>query len=189
MNPQVQQAVLELYEDLVRRFRQEQQSLPGSRIQDDWDSPCITHRDANSGLTYWQPVPRQDETPLNEVARGLEVSIHPDLLAYYGCLWADGIRVDSPWGEIGLIQVWNPEDLEQLKENQLGHAFMRLKKRLPLSFFIGVQRDDYIISLDNERGVVLRERLGRRADQAIANSLVEFLEQLTPNLKPYDEFQ
>lgn len=189
MNKDVQQALRDLYQRYVERFRSERDSLPFSPWQEDWDSPCIQQVDHQQERTYWLPVNREEEQPLPEVEKGLEVAIHSDVATFFGSLWADGIRVDSPWGEIGLIQVWNPQDLEMLKENQLGHAFMRLKQRSPLSFFIGVQRNEKVISVDNERGLVMREQPGhRRKDEVLCDSLTDFLRQLRPNLEPYSEF-
>ncbi len=189
MNKDVLQALRALYQDYVQRFQSQYGSLPFSPWQEDWESPSIQQVDRQQERIYWLPTEREDENPLPEVEKGLEVAVHRDLLTFYGSLWADGIRVDSPWGEIGLIQVWNPQDLEQLKANQLGHAFVRLKQRSPLSFFIGVQQDEKVISLDNERGVILREQPGRRRkDEVLCDSLADFLRQLQPNLKPYAEF-
>ncbi len=189
MNKGVQLALRNLYQDYVQQFQAQHGSLPFSPWQEDWDSPCIQQVDRHQERTYWLPAEREDEQPLPEVEKGLEIAVHPDIRTFYGSLWADGIRVDSPWGEIGLIQVWNPEDLELLKQNQLGHAFVRLKQRSPLSFFIGIQQDEKVISIDNDRGVVQREQPGRRRkDEVLCDSLENFLRQLRPNLRPYGEF-
>lgn len=187
MHSDTKEALNNLFERFLERYRREQDSLPYSRYQEDWESACIVRTDSDLERIYWRPLPRQESHPLPELERGLETRLHPDLLTYYGSFWADGIRVDSPWGEIGLIQVWNDEDLEHLKENLLGHAFSRLKRRRPLTFFIGVQSDERIISIDNDSGAILRERPGRGRDEVLCDSLRDFLRQLHPNLKPYDE--
>src|SRR5690606_40379994 len=95
------------YHNFVQQFQAQYDSLPFSPWQEDWVSPCIQQVNQKQERIYWLPTEREDEQPLPEVEKSLEVAVHPDTCTFYGSLWADGIRVDSPWGEIGLIQVWN----------------------------------------------------------------------------------
>lgn len=117
----------------------------------------------------------------------LGVKFHPDITSFYSHYWSDGIVVSHDSGEMSLIQIWNAEDEEMLKQNLLGHAFAKQKNRLPLTLFIGCTYHDEVIAIDNNSGHVVLEKAGFAAHETIANSVSEFLGQLTPTLKPYNE--
>lgn len=163
-------------------------SLPKTEYDDNWLSECIVDaRPDKSGLVEWKPTIRTPENIFSDMENALGVKFHPDIICFYSHFWSDGIIVSHESGEMSLIQIWNSEDEDMLKQNLLGHAFAKQKNRLPLTLFIGCTYADEIIAIDNNSGHVVLEKAGFAAHQTIANSVSEFLDQLTPTLKPYNE--
>ncbi|MBU6955121.1 SecY-interacting protein [Hahella sp. HN01] len=149
------------------------------------DSPCVEQVDEEAGVFYWTPKPHMDFTLFDGLEQGLEVAIHPSITAFYGSYWSDGLWCSSPFGEVSLIQLWNEEDMETLRENLLGHAFQKSKRRQGLTLFIGLTADDRIVTVDNHSGEVYLEEAGRPPQRTLAASLGELLRELEPTLTPY----
>lgn len=163
-------------------------SLPKVEFDENWRSKCIVDNKPNeNGLVQWQPVVRASNNIFTEMEDALGVNFHPDIISFYSHFWSDGIVVSHDSGEMSLIQIWNAQDEEMLKQNLLGHAFAKQKNRLPLTLFIGCTHNDDIIAIDNNTGHVVLERAGFAAHDTIANSMSDFLNRLTPTLKPYNE--
>ena len=163
-------------------------SLPKVEYDESWGSECIVDvKPDENGLVQWQPVIRTPENIFSHMETALGVKFHPDITSFYSHYWSDGIVVSHDSGEMSLIQIWNAEDEEMLKQNLLGHAFAKQKNRLPLTLFIGCTYHDEVIAIDNNSGHVVLEKAGFAAHETIANSVSEFLGQLTPTLKPYNE--
>ena len=59
----------------------------------------------------------------------------------------------------------------------------KLKQKLTI-FFALTDDDDHIISLDNNTGSVWVEKVGREPHKKIAETLAEFMSQLTPRIPP-----
>ncbi|UZE94991.1 SecY-interacting protein [Alkalimarinus alittae] len=162
-------------------------SLPKIEYDKDWTSKCIVDASPNeNGLIEWKPTIRQADNIFSHLESALDVKFHPDVLNFYGYYWSDGIVVSHDLGEMSLIQIWNTEDEEMLKQNLLGHAFAKKKNKLPLTLFIGCTLDDEVIAIDNSTGQIVLEKAGFSAHKVIANSMSEFLNHLTPTLKPYN---
>lgn len=183
---------IEALENLFSRFIDLSQkldhSLPKVSFDSEWTSVCTGDANPNEqGLVEWQPTPREGGDIFSHLERALEVQFHSDFIDFFSHYWSEGLIVSHALGEMSLIQIWNKEDEEMLKENLLGHCFAKRKNKLPLTLFIGCTVDDEVIALDNATGNIVLERAGYPAHQTIASHLAEFLGQLTPSLKPYND--
>ena len=77
--------------------------------------------------------------------------------------------------------IWNSEDYERLRANLIGHALGRIKLKQPLSLFFGCTHpEEYVLSINNSSGQVMLEQPGKKANDCIAESLADFLNQLQP---------
>jgi len=163
----------------------------------EWRSPCECgepYTDA-SGIVRvpWRPLPRKLDTAVAHDFAGLEnaleVTIHPDLKAYYGSYWSGGLEAEAPQGHVSLIFLWNPQDADRLIANLIGHALAKRRQKAPLSVFFACTEVDseLFLSLDNATGQVLLEKPGRRSVEVVADDLAGFIGSLVPaepNLHP-----
>jgi SecY interacting protein Syd len=70
-----------------------------------------------------------------------------------------------------------------LQENIIGHILMKKRLKQENTIFFGVtNEDDMILSINNETGAVWVERVGCKAHKKLADSLNDFIRQLTPAL-------
>ena len=170
-------------------YKEQPNSLPYVEFDSPWPSPCSVLTDTNSTnettVTYWKPVSRKQFDLFNDLEKALEITFHEDIKTFYGSFWSNGICVERNDINFNLIQIWNEEDQEQLKENILGHAFAKIKAKLPLTFFIGCTFGDEVVSLDQESGQIVLEKPGRKAHKVLAPSLESFLLTLTPTSDTY----
>ncbi|WP_028470818.1 SecY-interacting protein [Neptunomonas japonica] len=156
---------------------------PTIAFDSEWPSLCYNASSPQEGeLISWQP--RKQTTACDVFTRlgeALETTIHPDIIAYYTYLWSDHLDATAPDGDLTLLQVWNEEDIERLRANLIGHAMVKVKKKLPLTlFFACTEPDDGMLSLLNDDGSIWLEYPGKKPVKKIAESLSEFLNQLTP---------
>ncbi|MEH6649953.1 MAG: SecY-interacting protein [Motiliproteus sp.] len=155
---------------------------PQIEFDSEWPSECYQSQPNSDGQVDWQPVRQQQHNDLFErLEQALEVAIHPDIKAYYDRYWSDPLPAQSPEGQLNLLFVWNPEDLERLRANLIGHALGRQRLKQPLSFFFGcTSPEEFVLAIDNDSGQVMLEQPGKRKSDLIAPSLAEFIDQLTP---------
>ena len=155
----------------------------------DWRSPCEIGEpfETDEGLLIsWRPKNRNPASAAEDFApleRALEVSIHPDIKAYWGAYWAAGLEAEAVDGHVSLLFAWNPEDVERLNENLIGHA---LAKKVPKGgrmsvFFACTEPDsDLFLSVDYDSGAVLLEKPGFKPVRKVATDLASFLATLVP---------
>lgn len=164
--------------------------LPAEPFDPEWRSRCEQgapwRDDQGVQRVNWTPFLRPPE-PLEALAglgRALELSLHPDVEAYYARWWSAGLDARAPFGLVRLILLWNEEDAERLVENLLGHALLQRRRRIPFTVFVAtVEPDDgTFISVENESGRVLLERAGEPPLRTLAASLADFLEALEPSV-------
>lgn len=182
-----------LFTRYINLFKIEKNSLPAVQFDPPWASPCLVNINNNSGEKtdqhspqYWRPLERKDQHIFDDLEKALEMTFRDDLKQFYGSFWSNGICVEREDINFSLIQVWNEEDQEQLKENMLGHTFAKLKSRLPLSYFIGCTHGENVICLEHESGAVVLEKPGQKAHKTLAPSIEEFLLSLDPTLDNYN---
>ena len=133
----------------------------------------------------WQPTARHPDTVIDDFApleRALEITVHPDIKAYYGAYWAAGLEAEAVDGHVSLLFLWNPDDVARLNENLIGHAMAKQRAKSPMSVFFACTEPDseLFLSVENESGIVLLEKPGHKPVREVADSLAVFLETLVP---------
>jgi len=174
-----------LFTRYINLYSDQDHKLPSVGFEPPWPSPCLLDKIDNSN-SLWRPAERKHYSLFDQLEATLEIQFHPDIKQFYGSFWSNGIAVEREDINFNLIQIWNEEDEEHLKENLLGHAFMKIKSRLPLSFFIGCTFGDDIICLEHESGNIVLEKPGRKAHKILSPSIESFLISLTPTMDTYD---
>ena len=174
-------SLLTRYENLFKTLNP--YHLPTMLFDESWHSACIQSVDGDT--YFWKHVAKQTDNCFDGIERALERTFHQDIHTFYSSFWSNGIRVEHPVVDFALIQVWNEEDLERLKENILGHCFAKMKAKLPLTVFIGSTDNNEVVCIDNESGNVVLERPGRKAHKILADNLESFLLALDPTTKLY----
>lgn len=157
--------------------------LPQLPFEQEWPSPCWQNQADEGILTLWRPVLQSSPQDMFErLSHALEVEIHPDIQDYFTLYWSDSLPAKASQGELSLIQVWNPDDMERLRANLIGHALDKKRRKLPLTLFFAVTLPDgnLVLSLDNADGTIWLEAPGKPPHQCLANSLAEFINQLEP---------
>lgn len=168
----------------VQNHKLQNESLPTCDFDPPWPSHC-TELEDNEGLEpprFWRPVKRGTTGLFESLEQALELTFHQDVDAFYGAYWSDGIAVVHQDFHFNLLQLWNEEDQDNLKENMLGHLFAKRKNRLAPSYFIGCTDGDEVIAIDHETGAIVLERPGRKPHQTLASSLEQLLLELQPDL-------
>ncbi len=150
----------------------------------DWPGPCYLHK-AEAGVAVgWRPVRNIEGTDMfQRLAKALEQELHPDIIEFFSRYWSDPLPAQLPDGRhTCLLQAWNPDDLERLRSNLIGHALSKQKQKRPLTLFFGTLEpdSDLILSLNNQDGSIWLERPGKAPQEKLANSLAELLHSLTP---------
>lgn len=188
-NNKVQTAIGHLLDRFVHKTRRQTGNNPrfagGDSLPDREQSPAFISITDQAEIE-WLPAPNGKTDELfSHLEAGLELELHKDLKQYYGAFWSEGICCQSNDGLVQLIQLWNDTDLELLRENLLGHAFMKSKKRQPITFFFGLGEGENMLTIDNATGVVYKEIAGRRPYKQLAENLADYLNSLEVTLLPY----
>jgi SecY interacting protein Syd len=154
----------------------------------EWRSPAEIGEPietAEGTLIAWRPTPRHPDTvggDFTPLERALEITIHPDIKAYYGAYWSAGLEAEAVDGHVSLLFLWNTEDIARLNENLIGHALSKQRAKCPMSVFFACTEPDseLFLSVDNDSGAVLLEKPGFKPVRQVADSLAGFLESLVP---------
>ena len=152
----------------------------------DWHSPCIQKVDGDS--CFWQPVPQSPRVNFAGLEHALEMTIHPDIVAYYSCFWSGTLETNSQEGQVSLIQLWNAEDFDRLIANLIGHAMVKQKQRENFSvFFANTEPDsEMFLSIDNQTGKILLEEAGKKDHRIVESDIRTFLTRLQPVVRQSD---
>tara|TARA_R110002072_G_scaffold154_4_gene1060 strand:- start:4472 stop:5029 length:558 start_codon:yes stop_codon:yes gene_type:complete len=164
----------------INLFSDTPHSSPYVEFESEWLSECVLAKGNKPGAYFWKPEKRQQQLSFSELEKALEISFPKDLIDFYGSFWSNGICVERDDINFSLIQIWNDEDEQHLKENILGHVFAKIKAKLPLTFFIGSTFGDEVICLDQETGNVVLEKPGYAASRVLSPDLPGFLISLQP---------
>jgi len=160
--------------------------LPTTEHDPDWPSSCqqgdLFLSEEMLPSIHWKPIQRDPvlnpEQDLSGLEKALEIKLHPDLKTFFTSYWSDQIDAIFQQGNLTLMFVWNEADMKRLIENQIGHAFNKLRNKQTLTFFIACTDSDYIISLENDTGQIVLERPGYPVEKVLAGSLKEFMDEV-----------
>jgi SecY interacting protein Syd len=152
-----------------------------------WRSPCEIGRPFKPSVTdaeciHWQPVARHGADDFAGLERALETEVHPDIKAYFGAFWSTGLEAQAPDGRVSLILLWNPEDIDRLIENLIGHTLAQRQAGSPFSIFFACTEPDseLFLAVQNDTGQVILEQPGRKPHRVVADNLSAFIDTLTP---------
>lgn len=148
----------------------------------DWKSPCEIGGPDAEGNILWKPVKRREPVYFSGLEEALELMVHDDIKTYYSSFYSDSIEARSEEGRVSLIQLWNDEDFNRLKENLIGHYLAKKRLNQPFTIFFATTEKDseYFLSIDNETGTVLLEEPGRDPLKEVDHNIAAFLSRLTP---------
>lgn len=160
----------------------------------EWRSPCElgepfedSESSAEGGgrLIRWQPCRRHPDTisqDFEPLERALDISIHPDIKAYYGAYWSAGLEAEAIDGHVSLLFLWNTEDVVRLNENLIGHSLAKKQSKSPMTVFFACTEpeSELFLSVDNDSGAVMLEKPGYKPLRQVADDLASFLETLVP---------
>lgn len=146
----------------------------------DSPSPCQLSW-LTSEQVQWQPVLQQPVADFSNVDTALEITLHPDIKAFYSLYYGANLAAEHTQGKLALLMPWNQADIARLQENIIGHILMkrRLKQRETV-FFAVTDDEDIMLSVLNSTGEVYLERVGQEVSQCIAANLAEFIASIKP---------
>jgi len=171
-------------QEYLEAYQQRFQHLPITQQVDGWSSSCeqTIHKD---DFILWQPVKVDETLTFDNVEMALEIKLHQDIKEYFCIMYSDSLDANCVEGDLSLLFAWSAKDFARLQENIIGHILMKTKLKQKLTVFFAItDDDDHIISLDNDTGSVWVEKVGCEPHKKIANSLAEFISQLTPRIPP-----
>lgn len=143
-------------------------------------SPCELEPQGDD-LVYWQPVRQQPVLDFTAVEQALELTLHPDIKTYYGVYFGGGLAAEHAEGKLLLLMPWHEADCDRLKENIIGHILMKRRLRQRETVFFAVTDDENVmVSVLNATGEIYAESVGKEVKHKLADSLADFLQQLTP---------
>lgn len=129
----------------------------------------------------WQPVRQQPPADFSNVERALELTLHPDIKAYYSSWFGANLAAEHPKGKLALLMPWHVADVARLQENIIGHILMKRRLRQQETVFFAVTDDENImLSVLNCSGEVFQESVGQEVKVKLADNLAAFLAELTP---------
>lgn len=171
----------------LQAYQEKFSHLPIIEQDKEWLSPCETgiYREKYS---LWQPVIITEDLNFANVESALDISLHNDIKEYFTSIYCDSLDAFCEEGKLSLLFAWNNDDFARLQENIIGHILMKTKLKQKITIFFAVtDNDDHIISADNETGAVWVEKIGCEPHKKLADTITEFIEQLSPNLPPSTE--
>ena len=189
-NKTLTQALLTFSKDYSQFYIEQFGHLPIVEHDEQWLSPC-EEGPHDTNHNYWQGVAVKNEQLIDtkekslsfaNVESALKIDLHPDIKTYFTTIFSGDIEAKCEEGELSLLFAWNQEDFERLQENIIGHILMKQRlKQDETVFFAVTDEEDMIISVDNNNGEVWVEQVGCKPHKKISDSLVDFIEQLTPS--------
>lgn len=168
-------------EHYIKVVREKSGSLPQIDHDPDWSSPCEVGEADSEQQIGWQPVTRKQSVGFSQVEEAMDITLHPSVSDYYGHYFSGPLAATIAGRVIELLQVWNEDDDDRLRQNIIGHLLMQKKLKHSPTVFIGcIHNSEQMISIDNVSGAVIIEVAGVRERQTLAASLADFLAELAP---------
>ncbi|GAC13338.1 SecY-interacting protein [Aliiglaciecola lipolytica] len=148
-----------------------------------WPSPCYQQNGEQDEWVNWRPILQTAPASFEHFEQALDLKMDEQLKQYYTCFWSDNLNANTERGNLQLLMPWNEEDFERLQKNLVAHVLM--KRRLGQEetlFFAITDEDDFIVSVHNQSGKVMLEQVGLEPKETLAESLEEFIQQLSPRI-------
>lgn len=169
-----------LSERYLQAWQQHYQSLPICNDElAQLSSPCLVKLNGSAIPSYWQPVKIESTLTLFKVEQGVELTLHPDIHAFYGSQYSADMSVKWNHHSITLLQVWNEEDFEGLQQNIIGHLLTQQRLKFKPSVFIATTNSEWeVISICNLTGSVMLENISNNKREILSENVALFLSQL-----------
>ncbi len=182
VNNNLSKTLQEFASQYIKNYQDSHEHLPQMEQDEQWPSPCEQVETAGNGHVFWQPVVIDDEQlSFDNVESALNLTLHQDIKTYFTTLYSDSLDAKCHEGGLSLLFAWNHDDFQRLQENLIGHILMKQRlKQEETIFFAVTDEEDTIISIANNTGAVWVERVGCKPHKKLADSIVEFISQLTP---------
>jgi len=190
-NKKLSESLQAFAQDYITEYKNSYQTLPLTLLDKNDPSPCeqqiIISADTEDKV-HWQPQIINDDISFTDVESALELTFHPDIKTYFSTLYSESMSATCDDGALSLLFAWNLDDFKRLQENLIGHVLMKQKLKQNITLFFGItDEEDMILSLMNDTGEIWVERVGCEPVKKIADSLADFIEQITP--KPISIFE
>ena len=183
-NYSLKELVWHFSQDYLQAYENRFEHLPITHMVEDWPSPC-EQGTYEEEFSLWRPIKVDEDLTFNNVEAALEVKIHDDIKQYFTVMYSDSLDASCVEGDLSLLFAWSAEDFSRLQENIIGHILMKTKLKQKLTvFFATTDDDDHIISLDNDTGSIWVEKVGCEPHKKIAETLAEFISQLSSRIPP-----
>ena len=147
------------------------------------DQKSFSERRRDENHIWWRPTVQSPLVDFKRIEAALERPIHPTIRSYFQSYWAGPLPCALNGKPVELIQLWNPEEFEQLIENIIGHFLQQQRFKQSFSFFFAIAEtsSEITYTIDNVSGQVLEEVPGPSGGRTIvASDLDEFLARLQP---------
>jgi SecY interacting protein Syd len=164
-----------------------QDTTQGLKIEYDpnWPSSCYEQTGELDELVAWSPNLRLEQGQFVGLEEGLEMTIHPDVVTFYGRYWSENLCAETDQGQLQLLQAWNEQDYQRLQQNIVGHVLMKRRLKQAESVFIALtDEEDFILSVENSSGRVMLEQVGLASQNCVAEDLASFINSLKPLIIP-----
>lgn len=166
----------------LETYQQKLQHLPLVEHDEQWPSPCLQDK-FDDTFMCWQPVEMTPTLSFDNVETALDVTIHPSIVEYFTTIYSDSIPATCSDGHLQLLFAWSEDDFSRLQENLIGHVLMKRKLKQDVTWFFAVTDDENImLSVVNQTGEVWAERVGCKPHKKIADSLIDFMKSLQPDI-------
>ncbi len=153
----------------------------------DWYSPCLLMGEAqladvaDGEPTSWRPHLQPVNSHLGDLAKALEIDIHPQLETLFCRYYGHDLPASTDRGDLDILQAWNQDDFERLQKNLISHVLMKRRLKQPETlFFATTDQEDFIISIDVASGKVMLEQVGKVPKEELAEDLNSFIKTLRP---------
>ncbi len=153
----------------------------------DWFSPCLLLGKeqladlADGEQTAWRPLLQPASSHLGDLAKALEIDIHPQLETLFCRYYGHDLPATTERGDLDILQAWNQDDFERLQKNLISHVLMKRRLKQPETlFFATTDQEDFIISIDVASGKVMLEQVGKVPKEVLADDLSSFIKSLQP---------
>ncbi|OKY26306.1 SecY-interacting protein [Thalassotalea sp. PP2-459] len=180
--PKLTELILNFGQQYLSEFKSKLGHYPVIEADEEWPSPCeLTPFDEQ--LVTWQPIKIEDNLSFDNVEEALSITLHPSIKTYFTTQYSESIPANCQEGNLQLLFAWSKKDFERLQQNMIGHILMKKKLKQNITLFFALtDKDDIILTVDNESGEVWVEKVGAKPHKKVADSLASFIASLSPDI-------